>query len=120
MDRFAIAAVCALLLTAAAGGAAAETTLLWSELLDGGGSRTDVGRIGLVAADGNLVVAGETTERIGGAYFTVRKQSAVDGSEMWRTRVPSSDASDMFITDLKQDAGGDLIVAGYIGGCGGT
>lgn len=120
MHRIGLGATLALLLALGAGAAAAETTFVWSDLLDGGGSGTDNGRVGLIAQDGDLVVAGETTERIGGAYFTVRKQSALDGSQVWRTRVPSEDASDMFVTDLKQDTGGDLIVAGYIGGCGGT
>ncbi len=100
--------------------AAAETTLVWSDLLDGGGSATDNGRLAVFAPDGDLIVGGETTERLGGSAFFIRKVDHTDGGQIWSQRMPAPDGSDMFVTGLELDGDGDVIVGGYVGGCGGT
>ena len=49
------------------GAAVADTTEMWNQQHDGGGNYIDSGTLVTQAPDGNLVVAGESTEVGGGA-----------------------------------------------------
>lgn len=91
---------------------------VWSDLLDGGGAATDHGRVVLLDSRGNPIVGGETTERVGGAAFFVRKMHRDTGAEIWSARVPAYDGSDMSVRRMALDPSGDVMVSGYIAGCG--
>ncbi len=113
------AAVGALLtLLIVAGASLATTAFVWSDLLDGNGSQADYGHVAIVDEEGNLIVGGETIERVGGSAFFVRKQDRLTGNEIWSRRVPSYDGSDMAVTQVALDSSNDVMVSGYIAGCG--
>lgn len=91
---------------------------VWSDLLDGGGSAADLGRVVILDPEGNPIVGGETTERVGGLAFFLRKLDRDSGAEIWSVRVPAYDGSDMSVRRMALDPSGDVMVSGYIAGCG--
>ncbi len=95
----------------------ADPTLEWTDLYDGGGNLADNCRRAIVDEQGNLVVAGESTDTAGGSDFYIRKLNRDSGVTMWSQRFPAFDDSDMAVTGLNWDAFGDVLVGGYICGC---
>ena len=63
------------------------------------------------------VVAGESTEAIGGVDLLVRRLDRDNGSELWATRYDGYDDKDVAVTAMTWDSVGQLLVAGYIRGC---
>ncbi len=107
---------CAVLFSAVGGFAAIE--FAWSDRLDGGGSLADHGRVVILDPSGNPIVGGETTERIGGAAIFVRKMDRLSGEQIWAHRIPAYDGSDMSVRRMELDPSGNVMVSGYIAGCG--
>jgi len=97
--------------------AADAPTWIWDDTHDGGGLRNDDGFCCLVAADGNPVVAGESTEAVGGVDLFVRKLSRTDGHAIWTYRYDGYDDKDVAVTDMTWDSVGQLLVTGFIRGC---
>ncbi len=97
--------------------AVANPATSWADLHDGGALFNDDGYRCRLAPDGHLVVAGESTEAVGGADLLLRKLDHQDGSELWSFRYDGYDGKDIAITDMTWDSVGQLLVAGYIRGC---
>jgi len=105
---------CCLLLPALA---QADPDLNWAAVYDSGVDLSDNGL--LITADpaGNPVVAGVSHDGFEGSDILVRKLDATDGTQMWATRIPAFDDSDMMVSGIAWDPGGDLILGGHICGC---
>jgi len=95
----------------------ADPTMEWSDLFDGGGSLADNCRRAIVDEQGNLIIAGESTDSQDGSDFYIRKLDRNTGTDIWTRRFPAFDGSDMAVTGLNWDAFGDVLVGGYICGC---
>lgn len=95
----------------------ADPTLLWSDAYDGGGLYDDFGDHVTVAPDGHVVVAGSSHDGIDGSDMLVRKLHRDTGAELWSRRIPAFDTSDMAVSSVLWDGGGDLLVGGHILGC---
>jgi hypothetical protein len=95
----------------------AETTLAWTDAHDGGGAFIDGGYCLEMAPDGNLIVAGESTDLNPGADLFIRKLDRVSGQELWNVRQEGIDDKDVQVTDMTWDSIGQLIVAAFIRGC---
>jgi hypothetical protein len=91
--------------------------LAWADLHDGGAQYNDDGYRCRLAPDGHLVVAGESTEAVGGVDLLLRKLDRQNGNELWSYRLDGYDDKDIAITDMTWDSAGQLLVAGYIRGC---
>ena len=104
-------------LVASAAGAQTDPTLAWADLHDGGAQYNDDGYRCRMAPDGHLVVAGESTEAVGGVDLLLRKLDRQDGHELWSYRYEGYDGKDIAIADMTWDSVGQLLVAGYIRGC---
>ncbi len=116
-QRIPTAVLLVLLVACGPAWAADPPTMSWSDVHDGGAEFGDDGYQCLVAADGNPVVAGESTELTGGADLLIRKLDRADGSQMWAYRYEGYDDKDVAVTDMTWDSVGQLLVAGFIRGC---
>jgi len=97
--------------------ALADPTVEWTDLYDGGAGLIDEYREAIVDGEGNLIVAGESTDTQGGSDFFIRKLRRSDGGQIWGRRFPAEDDSDMAITGLNWDPFGSILVGGYVRGC---
>lgn len=100
-----------------AGTAGAAPTLVWSDQHDGGADYLDDGYRLLVAADGHVVVGGESSDLVAGIDMYIRKLDRLDGHELWSRRIEGYDNKDMALSEMTWDSVGQLLVAGYIRGC---
>ena len=103
------------LLSAAAAGA--QPTLVWSDQHDGGALYHDDGYRVLVAADGHLIVGGESSDPGEGIDLFIRKLDRTDAHELWGTRYEGYDSKDVALSEMTWDSVGQLLVAGFIRGC---
>jgi hypothetical protein len=113
--RAASLAAALLLWTAAA--TAADPTEEWALTHDGGGSYTDEGSTAVVDLDGNLIVAGESHDGVGGTDMLVMKLDRLDHHVVWQHREAAADGNDMAVSRIVLDGGGDVLVGGYVRGC---
>jgi len=97
--------------------AVAAPTLDWVSTFDGGGATNDVINFSLINSRGNVVIAGQSNDGSAGAEMTIIEVDAVDGSYIWERRYGVADGSDMVVTDMLEDAYGDLFVGGYEQAC---
>ena len=108
-------AVSWLLCVPAAG--AAPPTLAWDDHHDGGGRFNDDGWRAVTDPAGNVIVAGESADGVGGIDLCVRKLDRDDGHQLWQARYEGYDGKDVSVADITWDTAGQLLVAGYIRGC---
>lgn len=107
-----------LLVVLAAAPAAADAPVFhWAEVHDGGALLNDDGFCIVTDPEGNVVVAGESADGVGGIDLAVRKLARDDGAELWHTRYQGYDDKDVAVTDIAWDTAGQLLVAGFIRGC---
>ena len=97
--------------------AAADPVLEWQSLYDGGGLVLDVGVAAVTDAAGNLVIAGESVDAVGGADFMIRKLSRATGDTLWTVRLTSFDGTDMAVGGMVWDHNGHLLIGGTRLGC---
>ena len=97
--------------------AVADTTEMWSQQHDGGGNYIDSGTLVTLAPDGNLVVAGESTEVGGGADLYVRKLDKSNANQIWEFRFDGVDDKDVAVSEVAWDSFGQLLIAGFIRSC---
>jgi hypothetical protein len=97
--------------------ASAEPIPVWHDLFDGGIGQEDSGRAALTDADGNLVIAGETSDASPGLDLLVRKLDRLTGTEIWSRVVPSTDGNDLQVGGMVWDGSGNLLVGGTRLGC---
>lgn len=97
--------------------AAADTTQMWADQYDGGGNFIDSGTLVTLAPDGNLVVAGESSEATGGADLYLRKLDRSNAQQLWDFRFDGIDDKDVAVSEMTWDSVGQLLVAGFIRGC---
>ncbi len=114
LQSFAMTAVAVFTLT---GAAQAATTEMWIQQHDGGGNYIDSGTLVSLAPDGNLVVAGESTEVSGGADLFIRKLDKTTGDEIWQFRFDGVDDKDVAVTEIAWDSFGQLLISGFIKSC---
>jgi hypothetical protein len=100
-----------------AGAALADPTLVWTDQHDGGDNFVDDGHCVLTDPQGNLVVAGESSDTLRGIDLYVRKLDRTDGHQLWDARYSGYDDKDVAVTDMTWDSVGQLLVAGFIRGC---
>ena len=99
------------------GGALAQTTEMWVQQHDGGGNYLDAGFLVSQAPDGNLVVAGQSTEPSGGADLFIRKLEKATGNEIWQFRYDGVAGKDVEVSKVVWDTFGQLLIAGFIKNC---
>jgi hypothetical protein len=105
-------------LVLSAGVAAAAGPLhAWTDNYDGGIGMPDQGTALLVDPQGDILVAGESTDQDGTADLYTRKLSRVDGHQIWESRWGDPGGNDMAMVELAFDPHGDIIVGGYVRGC---
>jgi len=97
--------------------ALAGPTHVWTDQHDGGATYVDDGWCTVTDPEGNLVVAGESSDVSGGTDLLVRKLSKIDGSEIWNAQYEGYDDKDVAVTQITWDTVGQLLVAGFIRGC---
>ena len=105
------------LVLSAAVAMAAGPDLAWTEIYDGGIGMPDQGTALLVDPQGDILVAGESTDVGGSADLYIRKLSRVDGHQIWDARWGDPGGNDMAMIELAFDPLGDIVVGGYIRGC---
>lgn len=108
---------CLALAGLAAPAGASGPLLAWTETYDGGGAYQDDGTVALTDGAGNLIIAGESFDGVGGSDMLIRKLDRLDHGEIWQQRVPSFDTNDMAVSGMVSDHEGNILVAGYIRGC---
>jgi len=99
------------------GAAMADTTEMWIQQHDGGGNYIDSGTLVSQAPDGNLIVAGESTEVTVGADLFIRKLNKSNGNEIWQFRFDGVDDKDVSVSEVAWDSFGQLLISGYIKSC---
>ncbi|RPJ47460.1 MAG: hypothetical protein EHM19_02975 [Candidatus Latescibacterota bacterium] len=97
--------------------AAADPVFEWDDVYDGGVQQPDAGVAALTDADGNLVVAGESNDGVGGADMLVRKIDRETGLTTWERRVSADDGNDMLVGGIVRDGDGNFLVGGTRQGC---
>ena len=107
----------AAMVLACTGAAVAETIEMWVQQHDGGGHYIDSGTMVSLAPDGNLVVAGESTETTGGADLYIRKLDKSNGNLIWDFRFDGVDDKDVAVSEVAWDSFGQLLISGYIKSC---
>jgi hypothetical protein len=105
------------LVLSAAAAMATTPDLGWSEAYDGGMGLADQGVALLVDPQGDILVAGESTDQDGSADLYIRKLARTDGHEIWDSRWGDPGGNDMAMIELAFDPRGDVIVGGYVRGC---
>jgi len=100
-----------------ASAALADTTEMWVQQHDGGGNYIDSGTLVTQAPDGNLIVAGESTETTGGADLFIRKLDKTTGNEIWQFRFDGIDDKDVAVSEVAWDSFGQLLISGSIKSC---
>ncbi len=99
------------------GRAAADPVSEWQDLYDGGASLSDGGTAALTDTAGNLIVAGESRDGVGGADMLIRKLHRVTGDTLWTKRIAADDGNDMQIGGMVWDSFGNVLVGGTRLGC---
>ncbi|MFH1278462.1 MAG: hypothetical protein ABIK65_08800 [Candidatus Eisenbacteria bacterium] len=97
--------------------AAAEPALEWQSLYDGGGLVLDMGVAAVTDPAGNLVIAGESVDALGGVDMIIHKLDRSTGDTLWTRRVPSLDGNDMAVGGMVWDHAGHLLIGGTRLGC---
>ncbi len=95
----------------------ASPTLEWVDLYDGGGAYLDY--VTAIATDpsGHPVIAGESSDGIGGVDLLIRKLDRDTQIPLWEQRIPAFDGNDMALTGIVRDGSGNFLIGGYIRGC---
>ncbi len=96
---------------------AAGPNLAWTDTYDGGIGMPDQGAALLVDPQGDILVAGESTDVGGTSDLHIRKLSRIDGHQLWESRWGDPGGNDMAMIELAFDPLGDIVVGGYIRGC---
>jgi hypothetical protein len=105
-------------LSLGAGSARAASPILgWVDRHDGGNQFNDDGWCVATDPAGNVVVAGESADGVGGIDLCVRKLARAGGQQLWQARYEGYDAKDVTVSDITWDLAGQLLVAGFIRGC---
>lgn len=112
-----VPALTAAWLALAAVAAALPPTSAWTDRHDGGGRLSDDGWCAAADAVGNVIVAGESADGLGGIDLCLRKLDRTDGHPLWQARYEGYDGKDVAITDITWATAGQLLVAGYVRGC---
>jgi hypothetical protein len=105
------------LVLSAAAALATSPDLAWTDLHDGGVNMPDMGTALLVDPQGDILVAGESTDVGGTSDLYIRKLSRVDGHQIWDSRWGDPGGNDMAMIELAFDPLGDVVVGGYVRGC---
>jgi hypothetical protein len=103
--------------TVLASSAAADPLFEWADVFDAGAQQSDAGGVALADAVGNLVVAGESHDGVGGADMLIRKLDRGTGGTLWTRRVSADDGNDMLVAAIAWDGDGNLLVGGTRQGC---
>lgn len=111
------AALAAALVLGLSGPAWAQPSMEWDDLFDGGALFTDLGTSAITDPQGNLVVAGESTDPAGGVDILVRKLDRSTAFPIWSAGYAAEDGNDVTPAEITWDGYGNVIVAGYIRGC---
>ncbi len=96
---------------------ATEPTHAWTDTYDGGIGMPDQGTALLLDPQGDILVAGESTDADGSADLYIRKLSRDDGRLLWESRWGDPGGNDMAMIALAFAPRGDIVVGGYIRGC---
>jgi uncharacterized delta-60 repeat protein len=98
--------------------AAADGALLWERRYDGPAGNDEASAVASDAS-GNVIVAGQSYGSPGGGEaepnFYTAKYAAADGSLLWERRYDGADKAD-WVTGMKLDAEGNVVVTGPSGG----
>lgn len=86
---------------------------LWRRIINGTGNGADEGHAVAVDGDGNVLVAGFTTNSGTGGDFTVVKLSVDDGSEQWRQVINGNANSSDQAVAVTVDTEGNVVAAGF-------
>jgi hypothetical protein len=105
------------LVLSAAVAMATVPNLGWHDTYDGGIGGADTGTALLVDPQGDILVAGESTDVGGTSDLHIRKLSRVDGHQLWESRWGDPGGNDMAMIELAFDPLGDIVVGGYVRGC---
>ncbi|MGD8395529.1 MAG: hypothetical protein PVF43_08645 [Candidatus Eiseniibacteriota bacterium] len=97
--------------------AAAAPELVWDDLYDGGAAQSDVAVAGAIDPAGDLLVAGESADGIGGVDLLVRRLDRSTGETLWSRRIAAVDDNDMAVAGVELDGAGDLLVGATRLGC---
>lgn len=89
----------------------------WQDRYDGGPGLADQGVALLVDPQGDVVVAGESTDWDGAADLFVRKLARADGQPRWEMTWGDPGGNSMAMSDIAFDPAGDVMVGGYVRGC---
>lgn len=107
----------AILLLCIAGLAWAQPGLEWADLHDGGAQMADLGVAALTDAQGNLVVAGESSGSQGIVGLLVRKLDRETAATIWSRQITPADGSGAIPRSMIWDGYGNILVAGHIRNC---
>ena len=91
--------------------------LEWAVTYDGGAAYDDFPTAAITDAAGRLVLGGRSYDGDGGCDMIIRAYDAASGDTLWHRRVTSPDGTDMTVTDLVMDGGGNVLVGGHVLGC---
>ncbi len=100
-----------------AGASLATPSQEWADFHDGGLAWEDENQAVLVDAAGNPIVGGKSYDGILGADLLFRKLDRLTHEEIWSTRFPSFDDSDMELSEMVWDGYGNILAGSYISGC---
>lgn len=92
-------------------------TFEWVDLYDGGIQQADVGAVALTDAAGDLYVAGESADGVGGLDFLIRRIDRDTHDTVWTRRVAADDGNDMEVGGMVWDGSGNLLLGGTRLGC---
>lgn len=85
---------------------------LWRTVINGRADWFDEGRAVAIDANGDVLVAGRTADRIFDLDFTVAKLAGDDGTEIWRAVIASDEESDDTAFAVAVGPTGDVVAAG--------
>ncbi|MGH7773488.1 MAG: hypothetical protein ACREQA_14785 [Candidatus Binatia bacterium] len=88
---------------------------LWRQVINGTANGGDEANAVAVDPNGDVVVAGFTTNTLTGRDFTVIKFSGADGTEQWRQEMVGSFSFLDQANAVTVDANGDVVAAGNTG-----
>jgi hypothetical protein len=96
----------------------AAPELTWIQTYEGGGNYIDDVNASLTDTEGNLIIAGVSSDGVDGIDMLICKMDRSTGSLAWERRVSSEDPlNDMAVSGMVWDEQGDLLVGGYVVGC---
>ncbi|MFC1572646.1 hypothetical protein ACFL6M_03500 [Candidatus Eisenbacteria bacterium] len=97
----------------------AAPVLEWQESYDGGGLDLDVATAATTDSDGNLVIAGQSSDGIRGIDMLVRKLDRETGDPIWSRRISAEGAEEnnLAVGGIVSDGAGNFLVGGTREGC---